>query len=307
MYGYGWRGLACLMALLLTAAGFYAVQVRGWLTPQRCLLFSLSASPPLPSDLVAKKEGERLCLRWALPFRWENWWAAAAPSPSIIAEVGSQPRPLILIYNTHTGEAYAPSEGIARKEGGKGGVVQVAATLARELERHGFEVIRSDKIHDACYATSYLESEKTAQELLAAHPEAVAVFDIHRDSRQPPQDRVLELKGQAVAHVLIVVGSGERQPFPTWEQNRDFAQRLAAKAETLYPGLCRGVRVKGGRYNQHLHPRALLFEMGGVDNTLEEAERAAVLWAEVVAAVLREELAAPPAPPPGASTEQSSG
>lgn len=283
--------LACLLGLPL--AGFFLVQ-KGWPASRQCLAYCLPHSGGLGFNLsFCLAGGKKTWLRLALPLGEEAVLAVAAPAPSLPPpqkEEDNRPRPLIIIYNTHTGEAYAPTEGVARVDGGRGGVVKVAAVLAQELERRGFRVVCSDKIHDACYATSYLESEKTVKELLTAYPEAVAVFDIHRDSRQPQNARVLEIKGQAVAHVLIVVGSGERQPFPTWEQNLTFARRIAAKADTLYPGLCQGVRVKGGRYNQHLHTRALLFEIGGVDNTLEEAERAAVLWAEVLATALAEEL-----------------
>ncbi|WP_165847767.1 stage II sporulation protein P [Ammonifex thiophilus] len=282
--------LTCLFGLPL--AGFFLAVQKGWLTYRQCLVSCLPyvREPGLSPSLHLVWERKNW-LRLVLPLGEETVLAVAAPAPSPPPKKeDGRPRPLIIIYNTHTGEAYAPTEGVARVEGGRGGVVKVAAVLAQELEQRGFRVLRSDKIHDTCYATSYLESEKTVKELLVAHPEAVAVFDIHRDSRQPQNARVLEIKGQAVAHVLIVVGSGERQPFPTWEQNLAFARRVAAKADAMYPGLCRGVRVKGGRYNQHLHPRALLFEIGGVDNTLEEAERAAVLWAEVLAAALAEEL-----------------
>ena len=67
---------------------------------------------------------------------------------------------------------------------------------------------------------------------------------------------------------------------------------MAAKADELYPGLCYGVRVKKDRYNQFLHPRALLVEIGGVNNTLTEAKRAARLLAHVVEAVLKEDAPA---------------
>lgn len=197
----------------------------------------------------------------------------------------SVPPPLVVIYNTHTGETYAITDGIERVEG-RGGVVKVAAVLEKGLRQHGIAVLRSEKIHDSRYAESYLESEKTVRELIYANPEIAAVFDIHRNSKQPPGMVTAEVNNREVARVLIVVGSDARQLFPSWRENLAFAQRIAKRCEALYPGLCIGVRVQQGRYNQFLHPRALLLEIGGVDNSLEEAEAAAELLADVLAEVL---------------------
>ncbi|MEW6193107.1 MAG: stage II sporulation protein P [Bacillota bacterium] len=213
----------------------------------------------------------------------------AAPAPvSARAEPPGADAPdpgLVALYNTHTGETYALTDGVERVQG-RGGVVRVAAVLEEELRRRGIRVLRTDKIHDGCYATSYLESEKTVRELVYTHPDLAALFDIHRDVKQPRAEATVKVEGRDVARVLIVVGSDARLPFPAWRQNFSFARRIADRAEALYPGLCLGVRVKEGRYNQFLHPRALLLEVGGVNNTLEEAEAAAKLFAVVLADVL---------------------
>lgn len=198
--------------------------------------------------------------------------------------------PLVGIYSTHTGETYAPDDGVERVAG-RGKVVEVAGILAEGLRRRGIRVLRSERIHDACYATSYLESAKTVREMIYAAPEIAALFDIHRDSRQPRGVATAKINGKEVARVLIVVGSDKRQPFPTWRENLAFARRIAAHAQQLYPGLCAGVRVKEGRYNQFLHPHALLVEIGGVNNTFAEAAAAAALFADVLADVLWEEYA----------------
>lgn len=197
------------------------------------------------------------------------------------------PPPLVAIYNTHTGETYAATDGVERVAG-RGGVVRVAAVLEKGLRQHGIAVLRTERIHDSRYATSYLESEKTVREFIYANPDIAALFDIHRDSKQPAGTTTVKVKGRDVARVLIVVGSDDRLPFPNWRQNLAFAQRIADRSDALYPGLCSGVRVKDGRYNQFLHPRVLLFEIGGVNNSLEEAEAAAELFAGVLAEVLKE-------------------
>lgn len=218
--------------------------------------------------------------------------AVASPSPPAPTEstdIGKvAPPPLVAIYNTHTGETYAMTDGVERVKG-RGGVFTVATALEKGLRKRGVSVLRSDRIHDVSYAASYLESEKTVREMLYNNPEIDALFDVHRDSKLPRSLATVEAGGTRVAPVLVVVGSDARQPFPTWRQNLAFAKRIADRADALYPGLCRGVRIKEGRYNQFLNPRLLILEIGGVNNSLEEAEAAAELMANVLADLLFED------------------
>lgn len=200
---------------------------------------------------------------------------------------------LVGIYNTHTGETYAPTDGTDRLDGQRGGVVKVSQAIQEELEKkHSLRVARSETIHDLRYATSYLESEKTAKEMVTDHPQLLALLDIHRDAGRSREESLVEIKGQKVAPILIIIGSDARRPFPNWQQNYAFACRLAAKMDELYPGLCLGVRVKEGRYNQYLHPGAILVEVGTVNNTLEEAIASGKMLAEALALLLREEIKA---------------
>lgn len=197
--------------------------------------------------------------------------------------------PLVAIYNTHNAESYAPSQGTEKLPGQNGGVVQVAAVLAETLTQdYGIPVVRSETIHDyPDFTLSYANSEKTVRRMLAENPSIQIVLDIHRDAglKQPP---VAYINNQEVAQILIIVGSNARLEHPNWRQNEAFAQKLATTMDKLYPGLCRGVRVQQGRYNQHLHPRALLLEIGSSNNTLDQAQRSAKLLARVIAEVLRE-------------------
>ncbi|MGB9905227.1 MAG: stage II sporulation protein P, partial [Desulfotomaculales bacterium] len=73
-------------------------------------------------------------------------------------------------------------------------------------------------------------------------------------------------------------------------QNKKFAGELAEKINAKYPGLCLGVRVSDGRYNQHLHPRAVLVEMGSACNSTEEAVAGARLFADVLGELVLEIL-----------------
>lgn len=197
--------------------------------------------------------------------------------------------PLVAIYNTHTGETYALTDGVERLNGKRGAVVKVAAELQKQLEqKHGIKVVRSDTIHDQNYNTSYIESEKTVQTLIKEHQELKFIFDVHRDAERPRKDCIVEINGRTAAKVLIVVGSDARMPFPNWQKNLANARMLTDKMDEMYPGLSLGVRVKEGRYNQHYHTGALLIEVGAVANSTEEALYTAKLLGDVIAACIKE-------------------
>jgi stage II sporulation protein P len=195
---------------------------------------------------------------------------------------------LVGIYHTHTGETYTLTDGVDRLEGKQGGVVQVGVTMKEVLEKQGIKVVHSDKIHDVQYAISYRESEKTLRELLAEHQKVAVVLDVHRDAGRPRKDSLVKINGQEVAPVLLIVGSSERLPFPSWRENLKFANALADRLNEKYPGFCLGVRVQDGRYNQYLHPRAVLVEMGSASNSTEEAVASARLFAGVLGEMIVE-------------------
>ena len=196
--------------------------------------------------------------------------------------------PLVGIYNTHTGETYALTDGVERLNGKRGAVVRVSEELQNVLEqRHNIKVVRADKIHDVQYNQSYIESEKTVKSLLNEYNNLLLLLDIHRDAGRPRADSYIEINGEKVARILFVVGSDARMPFPNWQQNLATARKINTKMEEMYPGLTYGIRVKEGRYNQQYHPGAVLVEIGSVENTTEEALRAAELFADVIAEVIK--------------------
>jgi len=198
---------------------------------------------------------------------------------------------LVGVYFTHTGETYALTDGMERIHGKKGGVVKVGEALQQELEEnHGIRVACSDTINDTNYAESYVRSQETLTDLLENNPSLQVVLDIHRDAGKSRENSLVTVHGQEVAPVLIVIGSDARAPFPAWRENYDFARELAAEMEKQHPGLCQGVQIKEGRYNQFLHPSAILLEVGSVSNSTEEAVRTGRLLAGPVAEMVKRGL-----------------
>ncbi|WP_170292010.1 stage II sporulation protein P [Heliobacterium mobile] len=200
--------------------------------------------------------------------------------------------PTILIYHTHNGESYAASGGEARKEGQNGGVFNVGTRMTDRLEqwkdKYGIAVEHSSRIHDApSYNLAYNESRKTVLEFLQKYPNPLALIDLHRDAL--PTRETVTISNKTAAKILLVIGTDQRAPHPHWKDNLRFAEKIQSKLDELYPGLCKGVVTKSGRYHQQMHPRAVLVEIGSDQNSTKEAETAGDMFAVALMEVLKEE------------------
>lgn len=193
-------------------------------------------------------------------------------------------KPLVGIYCTHNAECYLPSQGVEKLEGKNGGVYLVAQHLKETLEsKYGIGTVLSDTIHDyPDWSKSYTNSLVTLEGMKKEHPSIQLFIDMHRDALTPKDTTTTEIDGVKVSKIMFIVGSDNRLPHPNWRKNRDFAQKIANEMEKSYPGLLKGVRVQDGRYNQHVSTHAILLEMGGTENTLEETKKSAEMFAAVV-------------------------
>lgn len=218
-----------------------------------------------------------------------------APRPDLPAAV--RDRVLVGLYCTHARESYLPALAGASEPDdahtldASRNMLRVAEELARTLsEEHGIGAVLSRRVHDRQGKLgAYLRSLQTAQALLREYPDVLFLFDIHRDS--PGREATTAVvNGQPAARIMIVLGS-PYQVGPGWARNRALADRISRIMEDRYPGLLRKILVADARYNQHLSPGALLFEIGGVENTLEEALYSARLLGDVLSLAIAEELA----------------
>ncbi|WP_371370625.1 stage II sporulation protein P [Sporomusa aerivorans] len=199
-------------------------------------------------------------------------------------------KPLVGIYHTHTAEAFIPNSGVAHRPGGqRGDIVDVGIALAKRLEKAGVPAVHSAAIHDyPSFMKAYGPSEVTAQKMLADNPSIQMIFDIHRDADKR-QNVTADYNGVQLAKITIVVATGQQDlPQPHWQQNHAFAKLIDAKLNAKYPGLCRGIQLVEWRYNQHLHPRALLIEVGSQESSKEEAVRSIEVFGDVLAEILAE-------------------
>ncbi|WP_378953751.1 stage II sporulation protein P [Pelosinus sp. sgz500959] len=199
-------------------------------------------------------------------------------------------KPLVGLYYTHTAESFVPNTGATHRPGGqRGDIVNVGEALAKRLGTYDIAVVQDTTIHDyPSFMKAYGASEVTVKKMLAENPSLQMIFDIHRDAEKR-ENYIATVNGVQVARMMIVVTTGQQGLVqPHWQQNHAFAKLIDAKMNQRYPGVSRGIRMDDWRYNQHLHPRALLIEVGCQENTKEEAERGIELLGDIVAEIIAE-------------------
>ncbi|MDD2202492.1 MAG: stage II sporulation protein P [Firmicutes bacterium] len=203
---------------------------------------------------------------------------------------GSTPK--VAILHTHTSEAYSVTSGRDYCWGKPDGVVKVGVAMAEELsEVLGIPSIHASTVHDwPDWTLSYSKSLKTMRSLVQSYSGLKAVIDIHRDSVPSNKEklRTAIVAGEKVARILFVVtDESSGLAHPNWRKNYHFALQLSAEMDKMYPGVSRGVAiVKNARFNQHVHPGAIIVEVGGTDNSIEEACRSAKLVARALARIV---------------------
>jgi stage II sporulation protein P len=199
-------------------------------------------------------------------------------------------KPLVGIYHTHTSESFIPSSGVSHSPGGqRGEIVEVGEALVKRLALRGVTAIQSKNIHDyPSFMKAYGPSEITVKKMLEDNPSIQMLFDIHRDADKRDNTTVT-VNGLPTARITIIVGMGQQDLVqPHWQQNHAFAKLIDAKLNHYYPGLSRGIQLVEWRYNQHLHPRALLIEVGCQENGKEEVIRTMDILGDILAEILAE-------------------
>ncbi len=208
---------------------------------------------------------------------------AATPSPIPTR------RPSVLIYHTHTHEAYEqtnddPYDAVEawRTLDNGHSVVRVGQALSDELEKLGFEVVHDVTDHEGdALSTAYTRSLET----LKSYDRSFNLYiDLHRDAWLQGMPLRFEAEdGTAYAQPMLLIGNGNGfDEKPYYQENLAFAKALTRQIDRIQPGLCKDVLVKDGRYNQHIGVFAVLIEVGHNKNTLAEALNTAPILARAI-------------------------
>lgn len=199
--------------------------------------------------------------------------------------------PLIYIYNTHDEEAYYNSYlnpyNIVPN-------VKLASYYFQErLKDLGIEsVVEKRKIKDVLdkngwsYRYSYNASRVYLEEVSKNNPSIKYFIDLHRDSVGKDKTTTT-INGKSYARVMFLVGLEHEN----YQKNLDLATRLNELISQFDSTLSRGIYQKegpgvNGIYNQDFSSKAILIEVGGQYNTIEEVANTI----EVIARVLKDYL-----------------
>lgn len=206
-------------------------------------------------------------------------------------------KPQILLYHTHSQEAFADS-----REGEVEDTIIGVGNYLTELltKNYGYQVIHVTEAFDMesgeldrsaayDYAGTYLET------ILEENPSIEVVIDLHRDGVPENRHLVTEINGKPTAQIMfynglsytIARGSLDYLPNPYIQDNLAFSFQMEYQAAQYYPDFYRGIYLAGYRYNLHLRPRSILVEAGAQTNTVQEVKNAMEPFADILNRVLQ--------------------
>lgn len=204
---------------------------------------------------------------------------------------GDNSKPQILIYHTHSQEAFADS-------GPGQTVVGVGDYLTKLLEDKGYNVYHDKSVYDL--KNGQLDRSKAYNyaldgitNILQQNPSIEVVLDIHRDGVGEDLRLVTQVDGKDTAQIMFFNGLSqtpegpiEYLQNPNREDNLAFSLQMQLDAAAYYPGFTRKIYLKGLRYNEHLRPKSSLIEVGAQTNTYQEALNAMEPLSELLDMVL---------------------
>lgn len=211
---------------------------------------------------------------------------------------GDTEEPQILIYHTHSQEAFADSvAGDASTT-----IVGAGDRLAQILtEQYGFHVLHHKGEYDVeARDYAYSNALPAIEQILAENPSIEVVIDLHRDAVAEGRKLAVNLQGRPTAQFMFFNGLSRTRKNgdisylenPYVNDNLAFSFQAQIACNEYYPGLARRIYLKAYRYNMHLRKKCMLIELGAQTNTVEEIMNACDPLAHVLAKVLYGETGA---------------
>ena len=203
--------------------------------------------------------------------------------------------PKVLIYHTHSQEAFADS----RKGEESDTIVGVGEYLAQLLnETYQIPTLHHKGVYDLIdgkldRSRAYELALPEVEKILKENPSIEVVIDLHRDGVGDSTHLVEEVNGKSTAQIMFFNGMSrtkangpiEYLKNPYIEDNLAFSLQMQLAAQK-YPGFTRRIYLKSYRYNMHVTPKTLLVEAGAQTNTVEEMRNAMEILAETLDTVL---------------------
>ncbi|MBU3189715.1 stage II sporulation protein P [Clostridium bowmanii] len=196
-------------------------------------------------------------------------------------------RPEVLIYHSHTSEAYLVSDKDTTKVDSSSdatrNVTAVGDVIEEELEKnYGIAVIHDKTVNDkGDYYSAYKKSGVTLDKYLKQYGDFKLIIDLHRDSVKAATTK---LNGENVAPFMFVV----TEKNPRYAKQRKVIDSMIGTSNKLFPGLLYPREIYTyqygmGFYNQNRSDNAVLIEVGSDNNTIEQAKNTGKYLARIIA------------------------
>jgi stage II sporulation protein P len=202
-------------------------------------------------------------------------------------------KPQILIYHTHSQEAYSDS----RENEEEDTVVGLGTKLAEVLtDKYGIQVLHDKTKYDLMGGTldrnlAYNYANVGISKILEDNPSIEVVIDVHRDGAKGK--RVTSINGKDTAQLMLFNGLSRNSKGEiaylknsNLQDNLAFSLQLQLMGRDMYPGLMFKNYLSAYRYNMHLRKKSMLVETGTNYNTIEEAKNSMEYLADILYEVL---------------------
>ena len=184
-------------------------------------------------------------------------------------------KPIVYIYNSHQLENYNNEN--LQIYGITPNVLMASYLLKEKLNQKKIPTIVEEtnlaeffELNNWNHSMSYRASRIFMLDKKNTYDSLVYYIDIHRDSIKK-EASTITINNKKYAKILFVVGLENKN----YQKNLTLATNINNLFNKYYKGLSRGILKKEGQnvngiYNQDISPNAMLIEVGGVDNNIEE-------------------------------------
>lgn len=211
-----------------------------------------------------------------------------------IRKDGSKPK--ILIYHTHSQEAFKDSKAGDKKTS----IVGMGDILTKELnDTYRIPTMHHEGVYDLIggkmdRSRAYQLAEVKVRKILKKYPSIEVVIDLHRDGVGNNTHLETSIDGKKTGQIMFFNGLSRTKKNgdiaylknPYIQDNLAFSMQMQLAAAKKYPGFTRRIYLKSYRYNMHLMPKYLLIEAGAQTNTVKEMQRSMKVLADLLDAVV---------------------
>ena len=204
-------------------------------------------------------------------------------------------QPRVYIYNSHQLENYSNSNFEVYNITPN---VMVASYLLKEkLEENNINALVEEadfndyiKQNNWDYNYSYKASRYYLDNAIKKYSSLEYFIDVHRDAIKH-EDSTVIIGDKSYAKVLFVVGLEHAN----YKYNLELVTYFNSKINNQYPGLSRGIIKKSGAnvngiYNQDVSPNAILIEIGGYENKIDEVYNTVLILSQILGEIINEKL-----------------